>query len=380
MSKTLYLKNQLLESKGAIPEGMAAGITYAAILERGTRAFYEGYYGADLGKAISAAKSEQAALDVNDAIIEDLRPMLAAYEQGGFMATHTTSDFPLALASLRQRTLRGEYEGRPSTWREWGANVRTVPDFRPIRSISFGQMPELLLRPEGTDVKYVSFTEAEAGYRVANYERAIKYTWEMWLADDIAFFESQLRSLGRAARRTEALIIIRAIYDGVSRSAESGVTTGAPTITNVSNARVALSQRTFTDEDGNDVEFGLMATDAIFGIANADAFAVTLRQQTTDGNQYGPPNLNLGITPHLEPLWGRVFGTDWVLYDRNMEWLEVAFLEGFQGGPKTYTQLPDVREHPSEGSFANHSLAVKMGHTLGAKVVDVNGVIRVQGA
>lgn len=379
MSKTLFLRNETLEAKGVIPEGMAAAVTYAAVLERGTRAFYEGFYGKDLGQAISAAKAEQGTLDINDSIIDDIRPMLDAYKRGGFLATHTTSDFPLALMNLRTRSIIGEYTGQPSTWREWVSRTRTTPDFRQIRTIQFDQMPELRLRPEGADVEYATFGESEDGYSVANFELAVKYTWEMWLADDLGAFDIAMRSLGRAARRTEALVILRAIDAGVARSAATGIITGAPTIEAVAAARQALARREFTDSDGNPVPFGYRATDILFGGTEEDAVYVTLNQRTIDGNEAGAPNTNRGLRPHVEPLWNRVLGTDWLLFDRETDWLEVAFLEGFQGGPRTYTQLPDVREYPSQGSFANHSLAVKVGHNLGAKVLDDSGVVRVEG-
>jgi hypothetical protein len=59
--------------------------------------------------------------------------------------------------------------------------------------------------------------------------------------------------------------------------------------------------------------------------------------------------------------------------------LEVATLSGFEGGPRTYTKLPDVIEHPEEGSFDNHTISVKFGDAVGATVTDDNGVVRVNG-
>ena len=65
---------------------------------------------------------------------------------------------------------------------------------------------------------------------------------------------------------------------------------------------------------------------------------------------------------------------------RGLPWLEFAALRGFEAGPLTYTKLPDVQEHVEQGSFDNHSLAVKVGDTVGAAVIDQTAVVRVAGA
>lgn len=379
MSREVFLRMQVAEAKGQIPDGMAAGLTYATVVEAGLKAAYDGYYGKGLmDKAledVSKAKLEQQAMDIADSIVSEAgQPLMKILKD-----THTTSDFPIALAQARRRILRGADIGEQmSNWRGF-ANVITVPDFKNIRAIRLTELPELKLRPEGTDVQFTSWGESEEGYRIANYERGIPYTWEMWLNDEIGMFQRALASLGRGARRTEIVTVLSAIASGLSQHTPTTAGVGGPTIDRVKEVRQTLAAETFQDEDGNAIEYGWTITDVIFGTFWQDDVNVTLNQQFTDF-QGGTPNpVRNGFTPHLERMWNRVLGKDWIAYDRMQEWLEVAFLRGFEGGPKTYTKIPDVREQPNEGSFANHSLAVKMGHTFGAKVLETTGIRRVKG-
>lgn len=387
MSKNIHRKHELLEARGLIPQGLAMSLTYATIAEGAMESFYRGYYGEALDKEASVAKSEQRALDISDSLIGELHEVLKVQKKAGLLETHTTADLPLALSSLRLRSLRQQYEGQQSTWRTWGGvTTRTVDSFEPLRGLRLSEPPELRLRPEGTDVQYATISETEDGYRIANYERAFAYTWEMWLADRVQFLNATMAGFGRGAARTEAQVILAALISGISRSVESGVTTGAPSITTLSNARTAFSKRTFTDADGKTIRYGRRLTDLIFSLSDEDAVLIALGTQFTNfhGGAINPIQGAFTIhgEPHLDEALSRagISQRDWFAFDRNSNWFEVAFLEGFQGGAKIYTKLPNVQDNQGEGSFENHTLAFKYGIALGAKVIDTAAAIRVQGA
>lgn len=382
----MFLRFQLAEAKGEIPAGTAVGLTYATIAEAGAKAVATGFYGREaiaeaLGEvqktAQTDAQREQTMLELAEGVIRDIRPVARALSEA-----HTTSDFPLALANLRTRTLRKAYEGAISDWRSF-ASVLTVPDFKNIRGLRLTEIGGLKLRPEGTDVKFASFGESEDGYRVGNYERGLAYTWEMWENDEVGAFMRGLESLGRAAKRTEVEVVMQAIAAGLTRITDAGQA-GAPTIATIKAVRTAFGLRAFLDSDGSSVSYGFDITDIIFGTENRDAVQQIITAETepgTGGNRGNTPNVLRGFaTPHFERLLSKYIGTDFVVFDNQVDWLEVAFKEGFQGGPKTYTKIPDVKEEPGEGSFANHTFEVKLGHVLGAKVIDPAGAARVAGA
>lgn len=373
MSKQLLLKMQLAEARGEIPEGTAASAMYATVAEAGVRAALGGYYGHEaINAAMSNAKAEQMALDISDEIVADVAPLMRSLQ-----ATHTTSDFPLALGQLRSRRVKEAFQAQESNWRDF-ATVTSTPDFKPIRALRMNGIPELLPRPEGTDVQYASFGETEEGYRVANLERAVKYTWESHLNDDVGLFTRQLEALGKGARITEQVVVFSAIRDGLARTPlTAGI--GAPAIERLTEMEQALAARSFNTGEAQ-VAYGFMLTDLIIGTAERIAVNQILNTQFTD-YQGGTPNPMQGaFQSHVEPMWARVMGRDYVGYDRNAEWIEVAFLRGFENGPRTYVKLPDEQNFADEGSFSDHSLHVKVGHSLGAKVTLPEAAIRVQGA
>lgn len=392
MSKTLRLQMQLAEAKGEIPTGTANAAADSIILETGIRAFYRGYHGpANLQAATQDARKELDTLtdaqveaqaeNLADELKDALAPLMATQR---LTDTHTTSDLPLALANLRQRTLLPAYQGPVSNWRTaLNPDVITVPDFKTIRALRLSEMGELAPRAEGDDVTYATFSEAEGGYRVGNFERAVGYTWEMDKNDEVGAFARALEGLGRGAARTEAIVIFKAVKDGLTptKITAAGDGAGAPTIDLVKKLRAKFSSATFKDGDGNDLEYGFDITDLVFGTSQRDVMNLLNTQEYEDARAGRTPNILRGaFTLHLERLWSRVFGQDYVAYDRFMQWLQVAFLEGFEGGPLTYTEMPTTREYQDQGSFRNHTLGVKVGHTLGARVVDPNGAVLVQGA
>lgn len=393
MSKALYSRFRLAEANHTIPEGSATALTYATILELGVRAAAEGYYGnASVNEATGAAKNEQLALDIADDTLADIAAITKVYSNlerfigeqtgAGFKALNTTSDFPTALANLRARTIRQDLPIAQPSWRSWipARMVGTTPDFKPIRGLSMTEMGELLIRPEATDVQYTSMGWTSDHFMIANYERALQYTWEAWLNDEIDAFGRALRRLGEGAKRTEAIVVLNAILNGVSRSSESGITTGGPTATNLSAARAAMAARTITDIDGVATIGAIVATDLVVPSVWTDTAALALNTQWTNFVG-GTPNVSFNsVTPHTDRLMGRVFASDWILFDNTIDFIDVRFLQGFEGGPMTYTKMPDVNEHPDQGSFANHALSVKVGHALGAKIVNAQGVLRNQGA
>ena len=388
MSRTVYQKMLLAEARGEIPQGAAGRLTDAIIAETAMLGFARGFYGERaVEQALDAARVErtamndtgaweQQAMNLADTHISEARSVFRP-----LIDTHTTSDFPVAFANLRTRTVRESDSGDVSSdWRNWGGvRTRTVNDFRQIKGMKLSIPGDLLPRAEGEDVKYTSFGATDDGYTVGNYERAWKYTWEMHLADDVGLLAAMTNEMGKAARRTEIRVIFLAILGGLTRTA--GANAGAVTIDKLTALRTAFGSQSYKNDDGKSEDMGIDATDIVYGVDQRDSIFAALNQITVDGTTTGLANpLRGALTPHFERMWRRIFGADYLLFDRTLNWLEVAFLEGFQGGAKFYAKLPDVDRYQDEGSFSDHTLHGKVGHNLGAMIVSPAGAWLVKGS
>ena len=395
----LFLKFKLAEAAGQIPEGFAARMTFATILESGLKAAAQGYYGheAVLKAEQSVAGLEQSALDMADAILHDIAPVMGAYSElaaflspgiqplSAAVAAHTISSFPQALAALRQRMWRQETPVAMPSWREYIPSrlIGTTPDFKPIRGIMAKEYGLLPMRPEGSDVQFTTMGFDTDQFLVANYARAIGYTWESYISDELGAFMRELMKLGEAAARTEAIVILNAIAAGVARTTGGGLTTGAPNIARLRAARQIMSERTVPTLDGSPTAGGLRATDLLYPVKwESDVEeALEARFQDVSGGVSGKPNpIYRRFAPHVDRLIvSSNLGADWMLFDNMVDFIDVRFLAEFQNGPLFYTEMPNVIEHPNQGSFSNNSLNVKVAITLGAKIVNAQGLVRVQG-
>lgn len=388
MSKTIYHKMRLAEALGEIPKGTAGILTDATIAETAMLGFAKGFYGERaVEQALDAARHErtsmnndaaweQQAMNLADGHITEARTVFKP-----LIDTHTTSDFPIAFANLRTRTVRESDSGDVSSdWRNWGGiRTRNVNDFRQIKGMKLTVPGDLLPRAEAEDVKYTTFGETEDGYNVGNYERAWKYTWEMSLADDVGLLAAMTNEMGKAARRTEIRVIFNAIKAGLTL--KTGANAGLVDIEKLRALRSTFGSQTYRNADGKIEDMGLDATDIVYGTDQRDFIFAALNQITVDGTPTGLANpLRGALTPHFERMWRRIFGADYLLFDRTVNWLEVAFLEGFQGGAKFYAKLPDVDRYTDEGAFSDHTLHGKVGHNLGAKIVSEAGAWLVKGS
>lgn len=383
---------ELAAARGHIPEQLVAKATVATILEAGASEFHKAYFGKAWGEAVTSARAARhdgydTAMRMAEGLIEDISPVFRALG-----AVHTTTDFPLALAQVRDRVRRESYN--PVESQVFGlATPRTASDFKALRGIRTDPFNRLKLRPEGTNVEYATFASTEDLYQVANYELAVGFTWESWVNDDIGEFMVAMRNLGIAARRNRALVVFEAIRAGTNRVTLSGTIegtagAGGPTPANVVALYQALAEQ--TNADGKPLP--RLLTD----IAVPAKWAVTGRQTLDSehvvagaGNARPRNNAAFGLANLLvEPMMAEVMGegggsnnaADWIGFDRNQAWLEFATLAGYEAGPRTFTKLPDVLETINEGSFDNHTLAVKVSDNVAAKVVDAKSVVRVAGA
>lgn len=370
---------ELAEARGHIPAGTAVKATFATILEAGTVAFQKSYFGnTEWNKTDSDVKANRETYEAAASLQESLL-MDVSRVRGMLREAQTSTDFPLILANLRSRVMRESFNPVQSKLWEM-AEKRTASDFKIMKGYRVNTMDELALRPEGEDVEMTKIDMTDDGYAVASYEKGIYFTWEMWKNDDLGAFTIGLKNLGLAARRTRAKVALRAIQNGVTQYTPPVAGVGGPTIVRLQEVVQSLAEQ--TNDDGEAMDIGI--TDIAFGAQWLTTVNETLKSPFVLGPttaKTGNVNVVQGIaTPHEERIIARVLGADWLAWDNNYPFLEVATLEGFEGGPQTYTQMPDVVEHPDQGSFSNHTIGVKAGDAVGSKVTQTKSVRRVKGS
>lgn len=369
---------QIAEAKNQIPAGSAVKATFCTVLEAGIVAFHKGYFGDKAWNDLdSDVKANRAAYEAAGALQESLLTDVTRI-RAGLREAQTSTDFPVVLANIRNRVVRGSYNPVNSVL--WDlAEKRTTADFKLMKGVRVGTFDGLTLRPEGEDVDLTKVEYTEDGYAVANYEKGVYFTWEMWRNDDLGVFSLGLKNLGKAANRTRGKVVLSAIKNGVAQTTPTTAGVGGPTIARLSEVIETLADR--NNDDGTEMDFGI--TDIAYPAVWALTVAETLKSQyVLNGSASKNPSINpvFGIAaPHEDRMMKRELGKDWLIWDNNYPWLEVATLSGFEAGPKTYTKMPDVIENPDEGSFDNHSVAVKFGDAVGAMVTDDLSVIRVKG-
>lgn len=121
-------------------------------------------------------------------------------------ALHTTSDFPLLLGDLVNRTLRATYTAVPSALKQI-ARQSNARDFRAKHRLQLSEGPRLEKVNEAGEFKSGTLVEAKESYAVATYGKIIPISRQALVNDDLGAFTDLSRRLGQAAAATEAQLL-----------------------------------------------------------------------------------------------------------------------------------------------------------------------------
>lgn len=377
---------EMQAARGNLREEHISLMEAVTIAELATKAYGRAFYGRVWDKAEADVEARRVAAETAnevDALIRKWEGM--ARDVANLPSTLaretivTTLDLPAILGRARDITVRPAEEPVSTESALFNAaNRATFENFRERQSIKQDlDLLGLFPQPEGTNVRYESFAWTEDAYAVAKYSRAIGWTWEAKVNDDLAGFLDQAAALGYAARLNRLRILFAAIIAATSRSTPTGGA-GGPTIDNVEWARDQLATSTPPRR------LGQIAIPINWeGLARA-----------TRDNQFvpasNPAELNpvyQAFTVNVEELMPEVLeaadsgsALDWLAHDPNIgTWLDFHTLNGYEGGPRIAFKLPDVRDNLDMGSFDNMTDAMKVVDVVGAKVTDETRVIRVAG-
>lgn len=372
---------RLAEAAGKIKSGSAPRVAVAAILEAGAAAFHKAYFGmTDYAReAASVSRDEKQGAEIlgtlSEAMLSDLGRTRSVLREA-----HATTDFPIVLTNLRARILREDYQPSDSILPKF-AEPRPVSDFKLIRGLKIGGVADLTEQAEGESVDYTTFDYTEDSYNVTLLSRAVKLTYQMIKNDDIGLMIRGMKSLGIAARRARALACARAIRDGVPQTTLAVVGVGGPNIARLEAAYQFQASRTRV-VDGETRPAPRLINAIIVPPSHTmtakSALSTKEIHRTGDKDATANPVEGLGEL-FTDLIFAEILGKDWLGFDRNSPFLELAVLDDFAAGPRTVTKLPDVVEDPQFGAFDDNTSAVKAMDACGAKVISVEDVVRVKG-
>lgn len=121
-------------------------------------------------------------------------------------ALHTTSDFPLILAAVANKTLRDAYEAAPRTFLPI-ARRATAADFKDLYRVQLGEAPQLEKVNEAGEYKRGTIGEGKESYRVYTYGKVVGITRQVIVNDDLDAFTRVPSLFGAAAATLESDVV-----------------------------------------------------------------------------------------------------------------------------------------------------------------------------
>lgn len=130
---------------------------------------------------------------------------------------HSTSDFPLILAAVAGKRLRGAYASTPRTFTRWARGV-TATDFKPMYPTQIGNFPALQAVKEGAEFSYGTISEGRESYQLATYGRIVALTRQAIINDDLRAFDRAVGTAGQRAADLESAIVYNVLIANAALS------------------------------------------------------------------------------------------------------------------------------------------------------------------
>lgn len=117
-----------------------------------------------------------------------------------------TSDLPLILANVANKSLFSGWDTAPETWRTWVATDQ-VADFKIHSLPRASEMADLEEIPESGEYRYGKITEAQEQYQIATYGKLFAITRQTIINDDLGALTRIPAQHGESASRKVADVV-----------------------------------------------------------------------------------------------------------------------------------------------------------------------------
>lgn len=289
-------------------------------------------------------------------------------------ALHHTSDFPLLLADVSNKSLRSGYESVPATYELFTKINNSVKNFKDINSYQVSKGGMLKEVNEHGEYERGSLVENAEKYRVKKFGLIIGKTWELMVNDDLGAFTDIASSLGQRARELENkmfwdLIIANPLMaDGFAFFSAEHNNLGAAAVigeTSISGARTRMNLMKDLDGELISVTPKYLVTPAALQ-TTADKFLAQITPNSTnDVNVFSGK-----LTPVTEPRLDAASSTAYYTFAEKsrLAAAEMARLNG--QGPQIFTR---------EG-FDIDGMEVKIRYVFGMKLIEPKAAQKNPGA
>lgn len=289
---------------------------------------------------------------------------------------HTTSDFPLILANVANKTLRAGYEAAPRTFLPW-TRRNTATDFKTMSRNQLGSAPAFKEVNENGEFTYGTIGEGREQYALATFGRIVGVTRQAIINDDMGAFTRIPQLMGNAAANNQSNIIYAILADNDVLSdavalfhADHGNLAGsgaAPDATTIAAAMTAIGSQTGVDSDDT-TYLNLQGRYLLGGWATDVA-----RKQYTSANYQPTAQSSINVyASSLVPITeARISGNAWYVSADPMQvdTIEYAFLDG-----------NDAVNLETRVGFEVDGVELRARQDFAAKAIDHRGLYKNAGA
>lgn len=283
-----------------------------------------------------------------------------------------TSDFPLILANVVNKTLRAAYEAAPQTFRPLVREV-SASDFKTIQRTQMGDAPRLEKVAEGGPFTRGAIGEAAESYKIETFGRIVAITRQALINDDLSAFDRLPAMFGRAAADLESKIVWDLIInnvlmaDGLAVFHATHANLGTAALIGVDSVgegrKLMRQQKGLNGELINVTPKYLIVPSSLE--TKAEQFLTTtavMYAKQADANPFAS-KLQLVAEPRLDA----ASATAWYLAadPASVDTIEIAYLEGQRG---LYTE--------TRQGFEVDGVEVKARLDFGAAVIDHRGLVK----
>lgn len=288
-------------------------------------------------------------------------------------ALHTTSDFPIILGAVVNKSLRAAYDLAPRTFTQFCRKV-TVNDFKKRTVVQLSQLVKGFKEVvEGGEYKRDTFSEGKEEYAVKKYGEIVGITWESLINDDLDAFSRIPRALANQAAQLQSDLVYSILIDNPTmgdgtalfHSSHGNLASPGAAISTTSLGAARAAMRKQKDKNAKDY-INVSARHIIVGPdKETEAEQVlspnaTIYPATDSATNVFRGKLNIITEP-------RITGNKWFLSadPATIDTIEYAFLEG-EG--ELFTQQRE--------GFEVDGVEIKARMVFAAKAIDWKGLYR----